>query len=95
MGNLKSHIYGTFLKLRKQSASSLGWSCWVGEEEAVISGLKKEALNTLLFSTENSGRRAQAQRDHMEAKEPWLRQLTLVKKSVCAAFIWGQLGTKW
>ena len=79
MGNLKSPIYGTFSKLRKQSASSLGWSYWVGEEEAVISGLKKEALNTLLFSTENGGRRAPAQRDHMEAKEPWLRQLTLVK----------------
>ena len=35
--------------------TSLGWSLSVGTE-AVISGLKKEALNTLLFSTENGGR---------------------------------------
>ena len=38
------------------------------EMEAVISGLKKEALNTLLFSTENGGGRhaAAPQRDHVE-----------------------------
>ena len=62
------------------------------EAAAVISGLKKEALNTLLFSTENGGRRAQAQRDHMEAKEPWLRQLTLVKNPSVRLLLGDNLG---
>ena len=42
------------------------------EMEAVISGLKKEALNTLLFSTENGGRRAAPQRDHVEGRSDGL-----------------------